>query len=164
MVKKRDWFWTQRINVQNAVVIVAFVDEKLVVIKEFRVPLGNYEYGLPAGLIDKDQDIKTTVIRELKEETGLDVVKFLKEPSPIVYNSAGLTDEGCSIVYVEAKGQISKDNLQDSEDITTFLFSRDDVIQLMNKARLDKNTCIGAKAWLVFESFIMLNYLYNTRS
>jgi ADP-ribose pyrophosphatase len=154
----KNWFWAQRPNSQNAVIIVAFVEDdyeqKLVIIKEFRVPLNNYEYGLPAGLIDPGQDIKDTAIRELKEETGLDVVEFLKEPSPIVYNSAGLTDEGCSIVYVEATGQLTKDNLQDSEDIETFLYSRVQISNLMNQARLDKNICIGAKAWMIFETFV----------
>lgn len=150
---EKNWFWAQRPNSQNAVVIIATVNDKLVVIKEFRVPIANYEYGLPAGLIEPNQDVKTTVIKELKEETGLDVVSFLKEQSPIIYNSAGLTDEGCSIVYVEASGNITNDNLQDSEDIETFLMSKAEVKQLMQKATIDKNICIGAKAWLVFENF-----------
>mgnify|MGYP001401805646 FL=1 len=152
--QKKTWFWVQRPNSQNAVVIVATVGDKLVVIKEFRVPISNYEIGLPAGLIDPGYDIKTTVIKELKEETGLDFVKFIKEPSPIVFNSAGLTDEGCSIVYVEATGKISNANLQDSEDIETYLLTKDQVKDLMNQARHDRNICIGAKAWLVFENFV----------
>ena len=66
----------------DAVIIVAtFVDnataeDKLVVIKQFRVPLNDYVYEIPAGLIDDGEDFETTVRRELKEETGLDLLKI----------------------------------------------------------------------------------------
>lgn len=152
--QKKTWFWAQRPNSQNAVVIVATVGDKIVVTKEFRVPISGYEIGLPAGLIDPGYDIKTTVIKELKEETGLDVVKFIKEPSPIVFNSAGLTDEGCSIAYVEAAGAISNTNLQDSEDIEAYLLTKNQVKELMNRAKQNHNIYIGAKAWLVFDKFV----------
>jgi len=129
------------------------MDSKLVVIKEFRIPLKDYEYGLPAGLIEPDQTIKQTAIMELKQETGLDVHNFITEPSPIVYNSAGWTDEGCSIVYVEAIGTLSKEYQEDSEDIDPFLMSKEEIKKLMDDARA-KKVKIGAKAWLVFENFI----------
>lgn len=127
--------------------------DSLVVIKEFRVPLNDYEWGLPAGLIDPGEDIKNCVKRELKEETGLELVSFLREPSPIVYNSAGITNEGCSIVFVEATGTISKEHLQDEEDIETYLMSKLDVKTLMWLASNGK-TKIGAKAWMAFELFL----------
>ena len=49
----------------DAVVIVATIDtgaeKKLVVTKEFRVPIWDFEYGFPAGLIDDGEDVETTV-------------------------------------------------------------------------------------------------------
>ena len=50
----------------DAVVIAALHKEenKLVVIKQFRVPINNYIYELPAGLIDNNEDIKSAVARE----------------------------------------------------------------------------------------------------
>ena len=46
----------------DAVVIVATIDvageKKLVVTKEFRVPIWDDEYGFPAGLIDEGEDIE----------------------------------------------------------------------------------------------------------
>jgi ADP-ribose pyrophosphatase len=91
----------------DAVVIVAKVDadgdKKLVVTKEFRVPIWDFEYGFPAGLIDDGEDVETTVERELKEETGLELSKILHISTP-VFSSAGLTDESCHMVLVEAQG------------------------------------------------------------
>lgn len=62
----REWNWCRRPKSQNAVVIIAKVKDSLVVIKEFRVPLNDYEWGLPAGLIDPGEDVKDCVKRELK--------------------------------------------------------------------------------------------------
>lgn len=151
--EEKDWFWAQRPDSQPAVVIIATMNGKLVVIKEFRIPLKDYEYGLPAGLIEPGQTIKQTAIIELHQETGLDIQSFILEPSPIVYNSAGLTDEGCSIVHVEATGTLSKVYQEDSEDIEPFLMSKEEVKKLMDDARA-KKVLIAAKAWLVFENFI----------
>ena len=61
----------------DAVVIIAkhIEEDKLVLIKQFRVPINDYVIELPAGLIDKGESFIETVERELKEETGLDLVK-----------------------------------------------------------------------------------------
>ena len=168
--KVSNWVSAERPGKQNAVVIVAVVpyynpiysnspkgnrDDKLVVIKEYRVPIQGYEFGLPAGLIDPGQSIEETAKRELKEETGLDFVKFIRPVTPFVYNSPGMTNEAVSMAFIEAEGEISKKDLQDSEDITTELYSRAAVQDLMAEAMEPKSDImIGAKAWLVFERFV----------
>ena len=74
----------------DAVIICAYHKEKnkLVIIKEFRVPINKYIYELPAGLVDRsDDDFSSAVIRELKEETGLDVVKIKEDfKQPFAHN------------------------------------------------------------------------------
>ena len=48
----------------DAVLIVATVEtdegRKLVVTKEFRVPIWDYEYGFPTGLIDDGENVEKT--------------------------------------------------------------------------------------------------------
>ena len=111
--------------------------------------------GCPAGLIDPGQSIEETAKRELKEETGLDVVRFIRPVTPMVYNSAGMTNEAVSYAFVEATGELSQKNLESSEDIEAFLYSRASVQQLLADALDPKNNIlIGAKAWLIFERFV----------
>ena len=64
----------------DAVVICALhkAQNKLVLINQYRVPINKYIYELPAGLIDNNEDIETSVRRELKEETGLDLISINK--------------------------------------------------------------------------------------
>lgn len=153
------WVFAERPNNLNAAVIVAAVGldtktPKLVVTKEYRVPLQGYEYGLPAGLIEvDDQTVLDTAERELREETGLKVKRLLRSASPPVFNSAGLTNEACILVFVEAEGTPHSQYTEDSEDIQTELLSQAAVQDLMKEA-MQGSVMIGAKAWLIMERFV----------
>ena len=129
----------------DAVVIVAILQTpdgpRLVLTQEHRPAIGDVEYGFPAGLIDDGESIEATVKRELKEETGLDVVKICHVSMP-VYSSAGLTDESCCMVLVEAAGTPSTDLNEEYEDIEVILMDVNDIRQL-----LKSNKKIAAKAW-----------------
>lgn len=149
---ERSWLMCSRKNhpvedVANAdiVAIVATIDsddgKKLVVTKEFRVPLWDYEYGFPTGLIDDGEDVVTAASRELKEETGLDLVKVNHVSRP-VFSSAGLTDESCHMVLAEAKGEASDRWSEDSEDIEVLLLDVDGIRGLLASEKK-----IAAKAW-----------------
>ena len=132
----------------DGVVIIATVEtpegRKVVVTKEYRAPINDYEYGFPAGLIEPGMSEEETVKKELKEETGLDLVK-ITDKSNQVYSSAGLTDESIVIYFVEAEGEVTQDHLEDSEDIETLLFG---VEEIQEALKSDKK--VGAKAWGVF--------------
>jgi len=131
--------------IPDAVVIVAILPtpqgNRLVLTKEFRVPIGDGEYGFPAGLIDKGESIESTVRREMKEETGLDVVT-IHHISPPVYSSAGLTDEACCMALVTASGTPSTHLNEEHEQIEVELYDIDDIAAL-----LKSNKKIAAKAW-----------------
>jgi len=132
-------------DIADAVVIIALIETKtgtkLVVTKEFRVPIWDYEYGFPAGLIDDGEDIAETIKRELKEETGLELVKIRHISNP-VYSSAGLSDESCYMAIVQARGEVSNQWQEPSEDIETILMDVTDI-----KALLASKNKVAAKAW-----------------
>ena len=93
--------------------------DKVVLIRQFRYPLGGYVYELPAGLVDPGENYHTAAIRELKEETGLK-----------------LTDECCGTVYGYASGEISKKYMEDSEEIEVVLADRKEVARILKEERV----------------------------
>jgi ADP-ribose pyrophosphatase len=146
-----DWIFASRKSkpyedsTLDAVVIAAIVKDgnknKLLLTKEFRAPINDYEYGFPAGLIEKGHTVEFTAKKELKEETGLEVKKIIGR-SNIIISSAGLSDESVIIVLVEAEGTLSDKFQEKIEDIEAFLYDINDIQKLLNS---DKK--IGAKAW-----------------
>ncbi len=134
----------------DAVVIVPFHKDKkkMVITREYRVPLNDYEYGFPAGLIDEGETVEQATRRELREETGLTVHRIIKH-SPPIYSSAGMTDESVSMVYVECEGQPSANANTESEMIETLFISSDEAMRLLN----DRTLKFDAKAWLAISQF-----------
>ena len=134
----------------DAVVIVPFhkVEDKMVITREYRVPLNDYEYGFPAGLIDGGESVEQATHRELKEETGLTVSRFIKM-SPPIYSSAGMTDESVAMVYVECEGTPSNTANTEFELIEVLLISPVEALRMCSDVTLK----FDAKAWLEISQF-----------
>lgn len=140
----------------DAVVIVPLVtapghEPQLILQKEFRIPLGTYNYAFPAGLLEPGESIEDTVRRELLEETGLELTR-IKRISPCLNNSAGLTDETCALVFVDAKvpNGGAAQQLDSAEEIEVLRLDHEEVCQLCDSPDLS----VDAKAWCVL-------YLYQ---
>lgn len=138
----------------DAVVVAALHKEskKLVIIKQFRVPINDYIYELPAGLIDHNEEIKYTLNRELKEETGLTVVDVLENKgSDKLYLSPGMTDESVALVYCLCEGEISKEFLEDDEEIEGLLISQEEAKEL-----LSSNVKFDIKCFMLLNTFVTM--------
>jgi ADP-ribose pyrophosphatase YjhB (NUDIX family) len=57
---------------KTATAIIPFPENKILLIKRNTIPFKGY-WGLPGGRMDPGETIEQTVVREVKEETGLDV-------------------------------------------------------------------------------------------
>jgi ADP-ribose pyrophosphatase len=141
---------TGRYDRPDAVVIVPFhkVNDKMVITREYRVPLCDYEYGFPAGLIDEGESVEQATRRELREETGLTVSRFIKI-SPPIYSSAGMTDESVAMVYVECEGTPSNTANTEFELIEVLLITPAVAFRMCSDATLK----FDAKAWLEISQF-----------
>jgi ADP-ribose pyrophosphatase len=165
--KKGEWVFASRKKnpqvgtappVADAVIVVPIhINKKgerhLVVLREFRIPLGDSEFGFPAGLANPKESYEDCAIRELKEETGLTVTKVLKV-SPAVYSSTGLSDESVSMVFVECEGEESGEGREATEEITVFFMDLQQIADLCNSQ--EKQSC---KLWPVLLMFSLLGKL-----
>lgn len=154
--KGLDYFVSSRNSIENlkalkkredkdnpdAVIINAVYKDKLVLIRQYRVPLNDYIYEFPAGLIDKGETVDEAGIRELKEETGLDLVEienpFCKNDKGF-FNSVGMTDECSSTIYGYASGNISKDKQEEMEDIEIVLVDRKEAKRILREELVSAN-------------------------
>ncbi len=134
----------------DAVVIVPWHTERqqMVVIREYRVVLGGYQIGFPAGLIDPGETLRETARRELFEETGLTMKRVLRH-SPPVYSSSGMTDEAVALVYVECDGTPSDRANESSEDIQVVFVDAAAATRLIN----DPVQKMDVKTWMALAEF-----------
>ncbi|WP_160687005.1 NUDIX hydrolase [Clostridium sp. C2-6-12] len=150
---QKQYFENQE-DTNDGVIIAAYhkTEKKLVIIKQFRIPLNSFVYELPAGLIDPGETAKSTIGRELKEETGLELEEVLENRgAEKVYVSAGMTDEALALVYCTCTGEISDENLEADECIEPLLISQEEAKKLIQtKEKFD------IKCFLLLQSFALL--------
>mgnify|MGYP000929073501 FL=1 len=108
----------------NGVTIYSLLEDKVVLVRQYRYPLGGYVYEFPAGLVEPGEDISDAAVREMYEETGL---VFTPIPSPFsrpYFSSVGMTDESCCLVFGRCQGTPTSIHQERSEDIQVVLADR----------------------------------------
>lgn len=123
----------------DAVVMFAIHESgKLVLIKQFRFPAGEAIIELPAGLVDSGESLKEAAVREMKEETGLDFVPIDVDPmfEKAFFTSCGFSDETVSMIYGVAKGEISYDGNEGTEEIEVILADREEARKILGEEKI----------------------------
>lgn len=135
--------WTGEVTA-HAVAVLGMYDDKLVLIKQYRYPIGDYIYELPAGLIDDGEDILMAAHREMKEETGLGFIdaKIPWNVRPWL-SSPGMTDEACVFVMGDCFGTPTNENQEDTEDIQVVFADKNEAIRILNEEVVDVRTAFA---------------------
>ncbi len=97
------WEYVSRARGIKAAVILAIDDGHVLLVEQFRVPLGANCLELPAGLIGDDTEgecLEDAAARELEEETGFRAARI--ERIGEFYSSPGMVSE--SFFFVSAHG------------------------------------------------------------
>ena len=115
----------------QAVVLVVFNKnhEKVLLNKEFRMATGTYIYGSVAGLIEENETFEQAAKRELKEETGLELIKII-DILPPSYTATGISNEKTICIFCEAEGILDVSKEEADEDIEPVWFTKEEIKDL----------------------------------
>ncbi len=118
--RRGKWEYVGRARGIRAAVILAIDDEDYVLlVEQYRVPLGARCIELPAGLVgdhDAGEDVTLAAGRELEEETGYRAARI--DVVGEFYSSPGMVSESYTLVRASGLTQISRGGGVDGEDIT----------------------------------------------
>ena len=151
-LKRGRWEFVSRTGSVNAVVIVAETEGKVVLIDQYRVPVGKRCLELPAGLVgdeDPDATVEGTAVKELEEETGFTAERI--EVLGEFQSSPGLLRESFTLVRASRLRKIGEGGGTEHEDINVHLVAREDIPDFV-AARRAEGMAIDVKL-LIFMRF-----------
>lgn len=119
--KRGRWEYVGRARNIRAAVIAAVEDGHVLLVEQYRVPLGRNCLELPAGLIgdgegDEGEDTLVAAGRELEEETGYRAARLTDLGT--YYSSPGMVSESFTLVRASRLTRVGDGGGVDSEDIT----------------------------------------------
>lgn len=115
------WEYVSRSRGIRAAVILAIDHGHVLLVEQYRVPLGKNCIELPAGLVgdhhdNSSEDASIAAIRELEEETGYRATAM--EDCGEYYSSPGMISESFSLFKSENVIKVSKGGGVEGENIT----------------------------------------------
>ncbi|MEK3721693.1 MULTISPECIES: NUDIX domain-containing protein [unclassified Paenibacillus] len=133
----------------GAVAVLALVDDKMLVVEQYRKPLERNQIEIPAGKLDAGEDPLEAAKRELEEETGYscDTMKLVCS----FYTSPGFADE---IIHLYVADQLTKGDahLDEDEFLDVESITLEQAQQYMREQRIsDAKTITAVYAWQVYK-------------
>jgi ADP-ribose pyrophosphatase len=116
--RRGKWEYVARTRGVSAAVILALDDGDVILVEQYRVPLGRRCLELPAGLIgdgEEGEEAEVAAIRELEEETGyraehmIDLGRFHASP--------GMSSEGFNLLRAEGLTRVGDGGGVEGENI-----------------------------------------------
>ena len=126
----------------SGISIVAFHDEKLLLLREFRMSVNRTIFNLCAGMIEDGETIEECIRRELYEETGL-TIKQIRTILPPSYAAVGISDTKTYIAIVDAEGEFS-DHTSENEMIQAQFYTKEEVAKLLETEEFSSRSQIIA--------------------
>ncbi|NOU97639.1 NUDIX domain-containing protein [Paenibacillus sp. LMG 31456] len=133
----------------GAVAVLALIEDRMLVVEQYRKALGKSQVEIPAGKLEPEEDLVEAAKRELEEETGYRA-ESLKHLSSF-YTSPGFADEILHLYVAEhlEKGEVhlDEDEFLDCESITL-----EQAQQYIREQRIsDSKTIMAVYAWQLYK-------------
>jgi ADP-ribose pyrophosphatase len=115
------WEYAGRARGIRAAVIIALDGDHVILVSQYRVPLGKESLELPAGLVGDEAGLENEAVedaaaRELEEETGYRADRIEKVLD--LYSSPGMLSESFALLQARGLTKVSDGGGTASEDIT----------------------------------------------
>ena len=132
------WEYAGRARNIRAAAIIAIDDGHVLLVEQYRVPLGKYCLEIPAGLIGDDDGAdgeapETAAARELEEETGYAAARM--ENLGEFFSSPGMVSESFTLLRAHGLTKIGSGGGTDSENIIVHRVRLDHVPQFVSAFR-----------------------------
>lgn len=131
----------------SGVSIVAYCEDKLLLLREFRMGVNHYVYNLCAGMIEEGESLEECIQRELYEETGLQVKRIIQILKPS-YSAVAISDIKTQIAFVEVEGGF-EDHTSDNEMIEAKFYTKEEVRELLETEEFSSRAQMAAYAFVV---------------
>ena len=122
LVRHGRWEFAKRKGISGIVGVIAVTDDRrLVLVEQYRPPVGTRVIELPAGLAGdgdahRDEDLAAAARRELLEETGYEARAMRRVAAGAA--SAGMTDEVITLFRATGLTKTGPGTGDETEDIT----------------------------------------------
>ncbi|MEW6577080.1 MAG: NUDIX hydrolase [Pseudomonadota bacterium] len=136
--RKGKWEYVSRSRGIKAAVILAVEDGHVLLVEQYRVPLGRNCVELPAGLIGDEtegEDPLEAAGRELEEETGYRATKL--ESLGEYYSSPGMVSESFTLVRASGLTKVGDGGGTDGENITVHRVALSELKQFLETKRAE---------------------------
>jgi ADP-ribose pyrophosphatase len=117
-----------------AAIVPIDADGNVVLVRQYRLAIGDIVYEIPAGVLDGDEAPETGAQRELQEETGLRAGKI----TPLCqrfFVSPGISTEWIQVFLAEGLSEAPLDPDED-EDIETVRVSLAEALRMVERGEL----------------------------
>ncbi len=126
----------------SGVSIVALHEDKMLLLREFRMGVNRFIYNLCAGMLKEGESLEECIQRELYEETGLSVKK-IKSILPPSFAAVAFSDVKTQIAFVEAEGSF-EDHTSENEKIVAGFYTKEEVRELLETEEFSSRAQLAA--------------------
>lgn len=149
------WEYVSRTRGVSAAVILAMDDGDVILVEQYRVPLGASCLELPAGLVGDEvegEEIEAAANRELEEETGYRAERMVTLGR--FHASPGMSSEGFTLLRAEGLERTGEGGGVANEDISVHRVALGAVPAFVERKR-SEGAAIDAKLLLLLASDLL---------